>query len=317
MQPSLRNSLVTITYKNAHLFRTQVHTNITAIDYQLDTIELAICLNLPNLTHFRCIRQGVKSFIHLKVCTKLEVIRCPGNQLTDIDPVCDLLHLKKLDVPFNLIRSIEAVASLQHLTSLDIEGNYVHDLSPLRGCPWLDTINCTNNPIAKTFSVLGELPMLEYVDCRCCGLTTLANLKPCSKLYSVQCDGNMIPTCSGLEGKSRLTEFYAFSTGMLDVSGLADLPSLELLQLSNNKIASVLPLASCLNLQTVDLNSNCIKSIDPLFQLKKLTRLYSACNKISNINNLDRCSSLRVIDCSNNRIRSVPIFGPQLIRCIL
>ncbi len=83
------------------------------------------------------------------------------------------------------------------------------------------------------------------------------------------------------------------------------LSTLTELNLANNKISDIKPLASLTNLTVLVLSFNQISDIKPLASLTNLTRLYLAKNQISNIKPLESLTNLTLLWLSNNQISDI------------
>jgi len=70
---------------------------------------------------------------------------------------------------------------------------------------------------------------------------------------------------------------------------LCRLVNLDFVTLSGNFLTKVVKLAECTNLTEVDISQNRIKDITPLFELKKLERLFASNNLIETIFGIERC----------------------------
>ena len=95
-----------------------------------------------------------------------------------------------------------------------------------------------------------------------------------------------------------------------DLSPLATLSNLTALYLSNNEIADVSPLADLPNLRTLVLNYNQISDVSPLASLPSLTGLALCSNQLSDISALAAFENLTFLTLSNNNIHDVsPLSG--------
>jgi len=90
-----------------------------------------------------------------------------------------------------------------------------------------------------------------------------------------------------------------------DISPLAALTKLEVLQLYNNRITDISPLNSLRNLTELRLDSNQISDVSPLAMLTNLTHLSMNNNQISDILPLASLNNLEYLELYNNNIKDV------------
>jgi Leucine-rich repeat (LRR) protein len=87
---------------------------------------------------------------------------------------------------------------------------------------------------------------------------------------------------------------------MTDISFLADLSNLRMLNISNNLIADITPIASLTNLESLYLQWNHIKNIDPLANLNDLQILNLERNQVTDVTVLLQLPKLRLLDARFN-----------------
>lgn len=127
-------------------------------------------------------------------------------------------------------------------------------------------------------------------------------------------DGNGLEAVSELDGISafsNLEELYIPHHNISDISELADMKSLRILNLEENKIKNLTPLKGLDELEWIDLNDNRnIDSIEPLIALTKVEMLDLRMNHISDISGISGMVSLRKLYLSRNQIEDIsPVVG--------
>jgi internalin A len=90
-----------------------------------------------------------------------------------------------------------------------------------------------------------------------------------------------------------------------DIKPLASLTKLTFLNLSDNKISDIKPLASLTKLTSLNLSDNKISDVKPLASLTNLTQLWLAKNQIIDVKPLGSLTKLRSLDLSDNQIRDI------------
>ncbi|MEQ9000490.1 MAG: leucine-rich repeat domain-containing protein [Coleofasciculus sp. B1-GNL1-01] len=98
------------------------------------------------------------------------------------------------------------------------------------------------------------------------------------------------------------TELQLWDNSITDISPLAGLSNLTVLNLGRNSITDVSPLAELSNLTKLSLGSNSITDISPLAGLSNLTKLYLDSNSITDVSPLAGLSNLTELFLSSNSI---------------
>ena len=111
-------------------------------------------------------------------------------------------------------------------------------------------------------------------------------------------------TFSGL-----VTELSCASQGIESLDGIEALHALTRLELNDNKIADLSPLAQLTKLQSLNLAANRVEDISPLATLVELTDLILAGNRIDDVAPLAEFNKLVVLDLTSNRISDVDDLG--------
>ena len=117
---------------------------------------------------------------------------------------------------------------------------------------------------------------------------------------NVLVNSNSISDLSPLAGLTKLTVLDLYDNNISDISPLSGLTSLTYLDLSGNGISDLSPLAGLTNLQVLELPSNRSSDISPLAGLTSLTRLGLYNNGISDISPLSSLTSLTDLDLGAN-----------------
>ena len=120
---------------------------------------------------------------------------------------------------------------------------------------------------------------------------------------------------SGLEHAVNLISLGLFQNNISDVSPLASLINLTSLDLDHNhQISDITPLASLNNLTSLDLRWNQISDITPLASLTNLERLNLARNQVRDVGPLAALTNLERLDLEHNPLsqESVDVHVPAL-----
>ncbi|MEW6496057.1 MAG: leucine-rich repeat domain-containing protein [Cyanobacteriota bacterium] len=101
------------------------------------------------------------------------------------------------------------------------------------------------------------------------------------------------------------TELNLSDEQIADVRPLAGLTNLEQLDLSFNTITDVTPLATLTNLKQLFLDHNPIADVSPLAKLTNLKELFLDHNQIADVSPLSGLTNLKELDINNNQITDV------------
>ena len=198
--------------------------------------------NLVNLTHLDLRANGIEDIIPIEGLKNLEVLNIDNNSVTDITPVANLkTNLKVLSACGNQISDLSPLSELIHLEHLTLCGNPLSDISPLSGLINLKSLDLGLNPTADV-SPLRNLTKLEILnigggDVK--DITVLANL---THLHFLRANNNRIDDIRSLAGLKNLKVLELSNNLIRDFSPLAGLNNLEKLDIRGNPVDDLTPL---------------------------------------------------------------------------
>ena len=205
----------------------------------------------------------------------LDSLKLDNNALTTLEGLQALTNLQELSVACNQITSLAPIADLP-IGNLNLSGIPIASLNELSGGKLVSTIfwfDCS--PTAGEYSVLAE--MKNLVGFTCAGsvleerlpqdFSALANMRNLDYLYIANCQVKNLDFASD---KPNLKTLELWDCGITSdmLSGIHDLPALEMLNLSYNRITYVdnLALDTMPSLKTLYLNNNYIHDFRPLIK---------------------------------------------------
>lgn len=190
------------------------------------------------------------------------------------------------------------VAQMEELTELEIQAeSAVKSLEGLQYCKNLEKFRASLNPIES-----------------------LEPLKSCTKLDEIVIDNINIndyyqdfayDVLEGYKGTNDLSPLAGLTSLRLlnlngnkitDISALKNLKNLTYIEMTDNNISDLSPLAGLTKLETLYLNTNQIVDITPLAGLTNLVDLDLWINKIHDISAISSLTNLEFIDIENNYI---------------
>ncbi len=232
----------------------------------------------------------------------LDSLKLDNNALTTLEGLQALTNLQELSVACNQITSLAPIADLP-IGNLNLSGIPIASLNELSGGKLVSTIfwfDCS--PTAGEYSVLAE--MKNLVGFTCAGsvleerlpqdFSALANMRNLDYLYIANCQVKNLDFASD---KPNLKTFELWDCGITSdmLSGIHDLPALEMLNLSYNRITYVdnLALETMPNLKTLYLNNNYITSFAPLLKSNVRSRHIHSQSDPSELLSGDLAAALR------------------------
>ena len=243
-------------------------------------------------------------------------------KVSDISPLAALKELRILDLLNNGISDIRPLSGLTELRTLLLKGNPITDLTPLSGLNLTDlkydAIGQTTGQTdlaaawmpdpALRIAVRGEIGLLPDVP--------LTKEKMRSVGY-INIAGKGISDITGLEFAANLRELDLRDNPVTDLRPLANLTTLERLYLSdifpNTPTLDLHPLANLINLEELFVENSKVSDIGPLAKLKKLQILDLSHNDISDLRPLVGLRELRKLRIRGNPIKDLtPLSGLNL-----
>ena len=234
----------------------------------------------------------VQDLTPLYALPELKYLRINGNPMIDLTQLPKLRHLTRLYLAGNEIRDLTPLANMTHLSVLVLDSNEIRDLTPLAKLTQLTTLWLGFNQITDVTPLanLTELTWLELNQNQIRDITPLQNL---THLTSLILQFNQIDDTRPLKKLVDLRVLYIDNNPLIDdISGLADMTKLKLLQLPKPLITDITPLSRLTNLVELDIRENQIRDITPLANLTNLRALTISVNPITDITPLSRLTNL-------------------------
>ena len=158
----------------------------------------------------------------------------------------------------------------KEVTALDLSQDWRSEgsIRSLAGLQWftgLETLSIAGNRGLRNLSPLDSLPALQTLDFCWCDVRDVSPLQNLVSLRTLIFGwGNRVENLDALHGLVNLEAIDAKDAGIMDVSGLANLPKLFEVQLCNNEITDVTPFATLPGLRLLLLKENPITDFSPL-----------------------------------------------------
>ena len=130
-------------------------------------------------------------------------------------------------------------------------------------------------------------------------------LERLTHLTDLWLDHNSISNISALAGLTNLILLDLGNNAIADISPIAGLTNLTDLWLDRNSISDISAIAGLTNLEFLDLGNNAIADISPITGLTNLTDLWLYHNSIADISPVKRLTNLTFLDLWNNSISDI------------
>jgi hypothetical protein len=272
---------------------TQLYVEI--LDEKLDDLVL-----LDGVPHLRFLNLTMRRDVNLEMLANHQAIRtvyldAPG-VTSGFATLAKLRQLEYLSLRLHNVDSISFVAPLTELTYLNLsEMREVDDLRPLTGLrklQWLILGELETDPCAVVDKMRGLARLcLRNVPLRS-GLARLQRVLPRLTWLSIgQCPE--LTTVDQLSAAEQLQDLAIWDSPIDDVSALAGLPRLEIVDFDGTNVTDVRPLASLPKLRRISL-CNCPPELDlgPLSELSRRAEV-----------RLLRGQEVRGLDLARKRVR--------------
>jgi len=235
----------------------------------------------------------MENLIDIKTIEKfqdLQLLIMPMNKIQEIRELNSLKLLIEVDLSQNSIKSMKGLSNLKYLRILNLEVNLISKIEDLDGCERLEILNINNNQITKiegfkslkrlkklslfrnkitSTDGIEDLPYLEELDLGRNLIQDFSFIKKLPVLRKLVLYFNLIEKLPQYLSHVSLSEVWLNGNKLTDISGLAYLPSLKLLNLQENEI-SVLTKDSFVftpSLKMINLSFNKIESFGQLYKL--------------------------------------------------
>ena len=210
---------------------------------------------IGSLTHLErlildgCALTDISAFSQL---TKLKELNLSNNSLNDVGVISLMPQLETLCLANNPLSSIAAVSACNKLSFLDISSCSISSLGSLKDKVRLQTLLASNNKIKNLDELSGcrRLSILEVNSNLIGDIVVLTKLPALTRFDANHNEISVIPDFD--EESSKLIHFSVNYNQISDVSGLADIDSLNYLNIDYNKVSDLSPVSNNINLIKVN-----------------------------------------------------------------
>ena len=226
-----------------------------------------------------------KAFEKLKATDVLTLYGGGEDGLSDLSPLSGLSALKTLVLFNHRISDLKPLETLENLRTLRLEVNRIRDITPLGKLRKLQSLQITDNQISD-LRPLAELTQLETLWLSNNQITDITPLRGLKELRDLHLTGNKVTDL-------RIFSELAVSDLRLGGNGITDISALR--EMNQNTLGFI----------ALDLSNNAIRDVTPLAKLGRVTSLNLANNRIPNVDALDN-PELNWLDLEGNQLTKVP-----------
>ncbi len=243
-------------------------------------VESVYVSDVQKLTTFSARVCGISNISEIMYFTNLEYLDLRGNHITNFMPIGNLRNLKYLDISRNFSvmsgnkekgLDLTPVQNLVLLETLIATGNLITDISPLSGMIYLKELDLQNNR-----------------------LTDVSALAACTSLESLNLSYNY--------GINSIT---MNEQGIRSIACVSGMTKLHTLLVGNNILESLEGVEGLTELKYVDITQNYVTDLSPLATCTKLDTLIASYNNLLDLSGIAKHPAIRVLDVQVNRIHYV------------
>ncbi len=251
--------------------------------------DLSAIMNLPSLERLDISDNRISDLRPLIGMNTLRAVNASNNQITDTASAGAMAGLTELRLSNNPIADFSGLEKLQNLRILSLKetGLGPEDLSTLENLGSLRILELDDNP-----DLTGEaVDSLQHILGGCV-------ISHSQLVYSAEIGGLTVPgdveeldlSESGIADLAPMTNLYNLVTLDLSGNGLSNIYifqytrsrlTLVNLDLSDNQVQDITPIASLTALENLDLSNNRVDVLTPLKEMKKLKSLNLSGNPLS------------------------------------
>ena len=229
----------------------------------------------------------------------------------------DMTNLTRLTCDHIGIYTGEPLRSATNLTWLSLRWAHLTDVSFIDSLPELTYLDLHFNSPDSLDPIIRH-PKLESLGLSATGVTDLTELSSMSQLTTLDLSGNEIDDLSPLGRLTNLTELRAWHVNqvenhLMDVSFLANLTNLELLDISENQVNDISALAGLTKLKHLEIQDGSISSLESLRDIATLETAYFSNNQISDFSPLGDKPDLETWGGNGQEIDGGQVFASQPI----
>ncbi len=217
----------------------------------------------------------------------------------------DLWTIKSFTVP----KEAKSYADLKHLSFLEtltIENGVAGELGCISSMANLTQLTISGTPVSQEdLNIIAALPLLKNLTLQNCSLSSIAGLKGCTSLITLDLNNNTIRNIDVIGAMTNLQELNLQHNALTDLSPVSSNKSLINLDVSYNALTSIAPVSSLSGLNTLNVSANSITELGDIGNLTSLKELDLASNQLASVSGLTGCTALTKLNISSNALTDI------------
>ncbi|XP_078275659.1 LOW QUALITY PROTEIN: leucine-rich repeat and guanylate kinase domain-containing protein, partial [Rhinoraja longicauda] len=194
-----------------------------------------------------------------------------NNELSDISILCNYIHLQKLELTNNKITDLRCVSYMPYLLQLDASHNALTSLTGLKLPKNIKEVDLSYNEITNMKELSGY-PFLSKLNLGNNQIRAIAGFQNCRSLSFVSMAENRLLEVNGLDYMP-IKFIFLQGNQLVNVKGLQNLKRLHKVDLSRNKIETLIGLEDHDLLEIINLENNQISDMDEILHMRNLPLL--------------------------------------------
>ena len=180
------------------------------------------------------------------------------------------------------------------------------DLSDLSYLTFVEDLAIDSAPSGQ-LSYLSSLVNITSLQIRSTAVSTdeLKLIGSLPKLERLTLSGCGLSTAAGLENAVSLTYLDLSQNTIRDLSPLAGITGLRELDLQHNAVNDLTELSGLCSLQKLNVSFNLLNTLHPIYGCNTLTSLHAGNNTITSLSGIDKLTSLESLDVSVNALEDI------------
>ena len=242
---------------------------------------------------------------HIKDLTIEEIDSFNGDELMSVE----FPHVTRLTFEdVNFTGSSDFLRHFPALESIVLKpGTGIPNIEFLESCPKVRFIRFDGVDLSgEKYEPLSKCANLLHVELSACNLETLSWVRDCPEISDLRVAKNSLTSIDGLQN---VTEFFELDLRENQVSDLSPLAKCEIfsLNLANNNVTDLGPLQNMSSLRKLDVSDNEIDDAGARYlgNLTNLDELVLSGNKLTNIDFCEKLTQLRMLDVASNDIADI------------
>ncbi|ELR69065.1 Leucine-rich repeat protein [Fulvivirga imtechensis AK7] len=210
----------------------------------------------------------------IKLISQIEALDISGNRyITNIEPLAQLTHLKRLDISNTNIEDLTPIRNLTKLEELIISNTQVKNLEPLKYAHAIQYLELQNTQI-EDITTVKRLVKLRTLNLSGTNVSDLSPLSSLPELEIVNISHTPIFNLDDITTVNTLKEVNITNTNVNTLASLGQLTKLETIRADSTPVSSLEPLSQLKNLKVLSINYTTVSSLAALNDQPQLERVY-------------------------------------------